>query len=141
MNFVGVAMKSQIVDVRVGGLDVGNLFAGEIRWESALPELMLSLHFALGLRRWSIKKTNVVELERPAKLGQRLGILGEKDGVIIDIDLERPPVTEESGGEEIEVRQKEFSIVEFGTDEQAAAIVEHIEHGKIHGGGGKPTMR
>ena len=30
MGFVGVAMKSQSVDVWVGGFDLGNLFAGEI---------------------------------------------------------------------------------------------------------------
>ena len=140
VEFVGVAMESQSINVWVGDFNFGNLFADEIGWEPTLPELVLSLHFAFGLRRWSIKETNVVEFERRAELGQCVGILCEKDGVIIDVDLEGPPVAEEGGGEEIEVRQEEFSIIEFGTDEQAAAIVEHIEHGKIQGRGGKPAM-
>ena len=94
------------------------MFAGEIRWESALPELVLALDFSFGLRRWGIQETNVVELEGPAELGQGVGILGEKDGVIIDVDLQRLAVDQESGGEEIQVGQEEFSAIEFGTDEE-----------------------
>ena len=40
-----------------------------------------------------------------------------------------PAMGLESGGQEIEVRQEEFALVEFGTGEQAAAIIEHVEHG------------
>ena len=141
VGFVSVAMKSQSIDVRVGDLDVRNLFAGEIGREAALPELVLTLHFSFGLRCWSIKETNVVKLEGRAKLGEGVGILGEKDGVKIDVDLERASVGEESSGQEIEVREEQFSIVEFGSHEQTAAIIEHIEHGKIQRGGGKPAMR
>ena len=87
MGFMGVTVESQSVDVWVGDFDLGNLFAGEIGRESALPELVLALDFALGLRRWSIKEADVVELEGPTELGQRLGILREKHGVIINVDL------------------------------------------------------
>jgi len=141
MGFVGVAMKSQSVDVWVGGFDLGNLFAGEIGREPSLPELVLALDFALGLRRWSIKEADVVELERPAELSQRVGILREKDGVIIDVDLQGSAVDQESGGEEIEIGQEEFSAIEFGTDEYAGAIVEHIEHGKVQRAPREPAMR
>ena len=140
MGFVGVAMESQSVDVCVGGFDLGNLFAGEIGGEPGLPELVLALDFALGLRRWGIKEADVVELERPAELGQRVGILGEKDGVIIDVDLQRSSVGQESGGEEIEIGQEEFSAIEFGTDEHAGTIVEHIEHGKVQRAEREPAM-
>lgn len=87
MGFVGVAMESQSVDVRIGGFDLGDVFAGEIGWKSALPELVLALDFAFGLRRWGIKEADVVELEGPTELGQRLGILREKHSVIINVDL------------------------------------------------------
>jgi hypothetical protein len=140
MGFVDVTMESQSVDVRIGGFDLSDLFAGEIGREPALPELVLPLDFALGLRGWGIKEADVVELERPAELGQRVGILREKHGVIIDVDLQRSAVEEESGGEEIEIGQEEFSAIEFGGDEQAATIVEHIEHGKVQRAGREPTM-
>ena len=131
MGFVGVAMESQSVDVGVGDFDLGNLFAGEIGREPALPELVFALDFALGLRGWSIKEADVVELERPSELGQRVGILREKDGVIIDVDLQRSAVAQESGGEELQVEQEKLSAIKFGTDEHAGTIVEHIEHGKV----------
>ena len=53
----------------VGDFDLCNLFAGEIGWESALPELVFPLDFSLGLGRGSVPEANVVELERPAQLG------------------------------------------------------------------------
>src|ERR1022692_560858 len=140
VGFLGVAMKSQSIDVGVGGFDLGNLFAGEIGREPALPELVLALDFALGLRCWGIKEADVVELERPAELGQRIGILREEHGVIIDVDLQRSAVEEESGWEEIQIGQEEFSAIEFGTDKDAATIVEHIEHGKVQRAGREPAM-
>jgi len=140
MGFVGVAMESQSVDVWVGRFDLGNVFAGEKGWESSLPELVLAFDFSLGLGRWGIKEADVVELERPAELGQRVGIFREKDGVIIDVDLQRSSVDQESGGEEIEVGQEQFAVIEFGTDEHAAAIVEHIEHRKVQSASGEPAM-
>ena len=140
MGFVGVAMEAQSVDVRVGIIDVRDVFAGEIGWEPALPELVLALDFSLGLGCWGIKETNVVELESPAQLGEGVGIFGEKHGVIIDVDLQGPTVGQQSGGEEIQVGEEEFPVIDFGADEQAAAIVQHIEHGKFQGTGGEPAM-
>jgi hypothetical protein len=140
VGFASVAMKPQRLDVGVGVFDLGDVFAGEIGREPALPELVFTLDFALGLGRWSIKETNVIELEGRAELGQRVGILGEKHGVIIDVDLQGPSVGQESGGQEIQVGEQEFAVVEFGADEQAAAIVNHIKHGKVQRTGGEPAM-
>ena len=131
VGFVSVAMKPQSVDVGVGVFDLGDVFAGEIGREPALPKLVFALDFSLGLGRWSIKETNVVELESRTELSQRVGILREKHGVIIDVDLQGPAVVQESGGEEIQVGEQEFAVIDFGADEQAAAIVQHIEHGKV----------
>ena len=63
VGFMGVAMESQRVNVGVGGLDLGEVFAGKIGWQSALPELVLTLDFSCGLRCWSIKEAAVIELE------------------------------------------------------------------------------
>ena len=140
VGFVGIAMESQSVDVRVSGFDLGDLFAGEIGGQSALPELVLPLDFSLGLGCGCIEEANVVELERRAQLGQGLGILCEKDGMVIDVNLQGSSVDQESGGEEIEVGQEEFAVIDFGTDEHAATIVQHIEHGKGQRTWGKPAM-
>jgi hypothetical protein len=140
VGFVGVVMQPQSVDVRVGIFDLGDIFAGEIGREPALPELVFTLDFSFGLRSWGIKETNVVELKSRAQLGEGLGVLGEKHGVVIDVDLQRPAVSQESSGEKIQIGEKEFTVIEFGADEQAAAIVNHIEHGKVQRAGGKPAV-
>lgn len=132
MGLVDIAMEPQSFDVGIGGCHVGNLFAGEIGWESALPELVFAFDLSFGLGRWRIKEADVVELERPPQLSNGIGILGEEHGVIIDVDLQRSSIGDKGRREEIKVGQEKFSIVELGTNEKAAAIVEHIKHGKVH---------
>ena len=51
--------------------------------------------------------------------------------MVIDVNLQRSPVVQEHGGEEIQVGEQEFAAIDFGADEEAATIVEHIEHGKV----------
>ena len=131
MGFAGVVMEPQSVDMGVGQFELGDLFASEIGWQAALPELVFALDFPFGLGCWGIQETNVVKLERRAELRQGFGIFREKDGVVIDVNLQWSSVTQERGGEEIEVGQQEFAAIDFGTDEHPATIVEHIEHGIV----------
>ena len=130
MDFMGVAMCPEVVDLGIGDFDFGNLFAGEVGGQSSLPELMFAFDFAFSLRRGGIQETDVIELERPAQLGQGVGLVREKDTVVIDVDLERASVGLESGGQEVEVGEQEFALVEFGAGEQAAAIIKQVEHGE-----------
>jgi hypothetical protein len=64
----------------------------------------------------------------------------EENTVIIDVELQRPPVRQEGGGQKVKIRKQEFALVEFGAGEEAAAIVEHVEHGKGDFGAGKPPV-
>ena len=131
MGLAQIAMEAQGVDVRVGFLDFSDLLAGEIRGKAPLPKLVFTFDFTLCLRCWSVKETNLIEAKGRAELGQSVRGLGEENGVIIDVELEWPAVGQEGGGEKIQVGEKEFSFIEFGAHEEAAAIVEHIEHGKV----------
>ena len=140
MSLVPIVMEPQSVNVRVGRFNLGNLFAGEVRRKAALPELVFAFDLSFGLGRWSIKEADVVELESRAQLSYRVRILREEYSVIIDVDLQRSSVAEKGRRKKIEVGEKEFSIVEFGTNEYSAAIVEHIKHGEIQSGWGKPAM-
>lgn len=140
MNFVGVAVGPQGVDVRVGGFDFQDSFTGEISGEPSLPELVFALDFAFGLGRRGVAQTDVVELKSPAQLGQRVRVMGEKEAVIIDIELQRPSVSQKGGGQEVEVGEQEFAFVEFGTGKQTAAIIEHVEHGPGEWGMGEPAV-
>jgi len=140
MNFLGVAMGSQRVDVCIGGLNFPDVFTGKKGGQASLPKLMFAFDFAFGLGRRGITQADVVELKGPAQLGERVGIVGEKDAVIVDVELQGPAVRAEGGGQKIEVGKQQFSLVDFGTGEQAAAIIEHIEHGKGMFGMWKPTV-
>lgn len=140
MDFLPVAMGPQGVDVGVGHVDIGYFFTGEVGGKASLPELMFALDLAFGLRCWGITQADVVELERPAQLSKGVGVLGEEDGVIIDIDLKRTAVNQKGGGQEIKIGDEQFALIKFGPDEQPAAVIEHIEHGKRKPGVVKPSM-
>ena len=99
--------------MRIGHLDFGDLFAGEVSGEAALPVLVGAFDFAFGLRRGGVAEADVIKLERPAQLGQGVRIVGEKETVVIDVDLERASVGQESGGQEVEVGQQEFPLIKL----------------------------
>ena len=141
MDFVGVAVRSQGVDVRIGDLDLIGLFAGDVGWQAALPEMVFPFNFAFGLRRWGIAQADVVEFERPAQLGEGLVLVGEEETVVIDIEFQGPAMGQKGGGQEVEVGQQEFALVEFGAGKQATTVVEHVQHGKGEVDGGEPAMR
>jgi len=62
---------------------------------------------------WGIEETDVVKLERPAQLGQGVRVVGEKDAVVINIDLQGAAVGQERGGQEVEVGEQEFPLVKL----------------------------
>ena len=140
MNFMGVAMVAQGVDMLVGLGQIGDFFTGKIRRQTALPEVMCAFDFALGLGRGGVAQADVIELEGRAQLGEGVGIVREEDAVIIDVELQRATVRQKGGGQEIKIGEQEFTLVEFGAGEQAAAIIEHIEHGEVDFGGGEPAV-
>jgi len=106
-----------------------------------LPKLMLPFNFAFGLWRRGIEETNVIKLQSPAQLSQRLRGFREKDAVIIHIELQRPAMGQESCRQEIQVGQEQFSVVKFGADEKTTAVIEHVKHGQIVRQLRKPLMR
>ena len=88
MDFLGVAMRPEGVNLRIGTIYFGDLFAGEVGGQTALPILMGAFDFAFGLRRGGVTETDVIKLECPAQLSENVWIMGEKDTVVIDVDLE-----------------------------------------------------
>jgi len=141
VSFVSVTMEAQSLDMGIGLGQLGDAFTGKVGRETFLPELMFALDFAFGLGGGSIKETNVIKLERPAQLSESVRGFSEKEAVIIHVELKRSPVGQEGRGQEIEVGQEQLAVVKFGADEEAGAIIEHIEHGIVDRGVWKPGMR
>ena len=111
MDFMFVTVRPQVIDLGIGHCDFGDLFAGEVGGESALPVLMSAFDFAFGLGRGGVEETDVIELERPAQLGEDVGIVSEEDAVVIHVDLERASVNQKSSREEVEVGEEEFAFI------------------------------
>ena len=51
MDFTGIVVSPQGVDMRIGDVDFVNFFAGEVGRQPALPELVFAFDFSLGLGR------------------------------------------------------------------------------------------
>ncbi len=141
LEFVLVAMVAQVGDVGIGLREIGDVFAGEKGGEAVLPELVFALDFAFGLRRGGVAEGDAVEVEGFAELGEGVGDLGEEAGVEVHVEFEGQAVFEKGGGEEVVIGQEVFVLVEFGAGEEAAAIVEHVEHGEEAFAGREPAVR
>jgi hypothetical protein len=141
VDFVPVAVAAQLANVGVGLLEVGDLLAGEVGGQAVLPELMFPFDLALGLGRGGVTETHAVKVKGRAQLRERVGDVGEEEGMEVDIEFQRQAVFQERGGEKIVIGQERFAFVELGGDEEAAAIVEHVEHGKEAFYAWKPAVR
>lgn len=140
VKFMLVAMATQVGDVRIGLGEIGDVFAGEKGGEPVLPELVFPFDFAFGLRRGGVAEGDAVEVEGLAELGQGVGGVGEEEGMEVHVEFQRQAVFEEGGGEEVVIGQEVFVLVEFGAGEEAAAIVEHVEHGEESFAGREPAV-
>ena len=140
MNLVLVAMPAQVLDMGVGLIDVGDLFTGEVSGQALLPEEVTAFDFALGLWGWGVAEADAIEVQGLAQLGQGVRVMGEEEAMKIDIDFQRQATLDEGGGQEIQVGQEEFPFIDFRAGENAAAVIEHVEHRKEAGAVGEPGM-
>lgn len=140
VNLVLVAMPAQVLDMGVGLIDVGDLFTGKVRGQALLPEKVTAFDFALGLWGWSVTEADAIEVQGLAKLGQGVRIMVEEEAVKIDVDFQGQAALDEGGGQEIQIGQEEFPFIDFRAGENAAAVIEHIDHRKELGAVGKPGV-
>jgi hypothetical protein len=101
---------------------------------------VFAFDFTFGLGRGGVAQANVVELERPTQLRQGVGIVGEEEAVVINIELQGSAVVPKSRREEGEVGEEEFALVELGAREDPAAIIQHVQHRKGVWRVGQPAM-
>ena len=140
MDFVGVAVAAQVGQEPVGGFGGGDGFGGEEGRQAALPVLMLAFDFALGLRRACVAQGDAVEVEGGSELGQRVGALRKEEAVAIDIKFQRQTVFGEGGGEEVEVCEQIFAVINGGSGADAGAIIQQIQEGIVFRVARKPAV-
>ena len=88
MDFVLVAMEPQCLDMRVGLVEVGDVFAGEVGGQALLPEEVRAFDFAFGLRGGSIAEGNAIEVKGSAQLGEGVWDMGEEEAVEVHVDFQ-----------------------------------------------------
>ena len=141
MDLVVVAVETQVLDLGIGLVEVGDLLTGKEGGQALLPKEVTAFDFAFGLRGWGIAEADAIEVESLTQLGQRMGLLSEEDAVIININFQRQPVIDKGGRQEIQISQEPFALIDFGAGKDTAAIIEHVDHGKELRGVGEPLAR
>ena len=74
--------------MRVGLIEVGDVFAGEVGGQALLPEEVRAFDFAFGLRGGSLAEGNAIEVKGSAQLGEGVWDMGEEEAVEVDVDFQ-----------------------------------------------------
>lgn len=93
------------------------------------------------LAQFTMAQFDAVEVEGLAELGEDVWIVGIKEGVVADIERQRQAMGLKDAGEEIEMGQQAFSVIEARASVQACGIVKNIQEDLFVGAIGQPGMR
>ena len=85
MHFIDVVVNAKLIDEGIGLQESGDMFSGEERGEAFLPEVVSTLYLAFGLRSRSEAQGDIIEAEGGAELGKSVWLVGEEEGVVIDV--------------------------------------------------------
>jgi len=98
------------------------------------------VQFCLWLGGGGVEEVDAIEAQGLAELGEGGGAVGEEEGVNGHVAFEGQAAFVKGGGQEVVIGQAVFVLVAFGAGEEAAASVEHIEHGEKSFAGRKPAV-
>jgi hypothetical protein len=124
---VEVVVLAELSDPRVGVRDVDDAFGGEKGGEAILPEKVKAFDLTFGMRGRCVKQGDVVKLQGPAQLREGVRLLSQEEAVTVDVERQWQTVLGEGGGQQIEVGQEHFALIELGAGNQARAVVEQVQ--------------
>ena len=127
MEFMLVVMLTELIEVEVGLLELGDLLTGEVSRPALLPKLVAALDFALGAGAGRVTEVDPVKAQSPSQLREGLRHRREEHRVVIDVEFQRQAVLEERCREKVQVGQQGLTLVNLGAGEDPAAIIQHIE--------------
>jgi len=140
VDFVLVGMGQELIQQVVGGGQFEDVLGGQQGDQAFLPVVVAALDFAFGLGGGGIAEGDVVEVEGGAQLGEGVGVIGVEEGMVVHIEGQGQAVSLEDAGEEIEVGQEGFALVEVGTGVETGSIIEDIQQDLLVGGAWKPGV-
>ena len=141
VDFVLVDVGQQWVEQEVGPGEFQDAVGGQERGQAFLPVVVAAFDFAFGLRRGRVAQVHAVEVERFTELGERVGDVGEEEGVVVHVKGRGQAVGLEDAGEEIQVGQQGFAFVEACADIVARGVIQKVEQGLFVGAVGEEGVR
>jgi hypothetical protein len=84
---------------------------------------------------------DAVEVEGLAQLGEGVGVVGVKEGVVVHVEGQGQAVGLEDAGEEIEVGQEGFGVIEACAGVEARGVVEDVQEDLFVGAVRQPGVR
>ena len=141
VDFGSVGVGEEGVEEGVCGLDGVDGVGSEDRRKTFLPIVVAAFDFAFGLWRGGVAEGDAIKVESRSELGERVWSVGEKEGMVIDVESQREAVGEKCKGEEIEVSGEVFGGVNAGTSVQARGVVDDVQKRLFVGVVWKPGVR
>lgn len=124
MDFVSVDVREQLIQEVVGTVEFNDAICGQQRRETFLPVVVTAFDFTFGLGRGSVAEGNAVEVECRAELGEGLWRMSKKEGVVVHVECQGQAMGFKGAGEEVEVSQEVFGVIEAGLDIITCGIVQ-----------------
>ena len=87
-----VDVRQELVEQTVGAFEFQDAVGRQEGRQAFLPVVMTTFDFALGLGGGGEAQGDAVEVERGAQLGERVGVMGVEEGVVVDIEGQRQAV-------------------------------------------------
>ncbi len=127
VDLMGIGVGQELVEQAVGSVEVSDVFGGEQRREPALIIEMTAFNFTLGLGGWGIAQRHPVEVKGRAQLSERVGSMGEEQGMVVDVQSQGQALRAERLFEETQMGQQGFGVIEPGGHVEAGGIVEQVQ--------------
>ena len=140
VDFVGVGVGHQLVQELVGLRELEDLIGGQERRQPFLPVVVTAFDLAFGLGSGSVTEVHAVEVESRAQLGEGVGIVGVEEGVVVHVESQGQAVGLEGAGQEVEVGQQGFFVVEASAGIEAGGIVQEVQEDLLVLGVGQPGV-
>ena len=140
VDFMLVGVGEEWIEQLIGAGEFDDVVGGHERDQTFLPVVVAAFDFAFGLRSWGIEEFDPVEVEGLTELGEGIGIVGVKEGVVVHIESQWQAVGLKDAGEEVEVGQQGFGAIAARTGVQARGIVENVQEDLFFGVTGQPGV-
>ena len=106
-----------------------------------MPVVVAAFDFAFGLRGGGEAQGHAVEVECGSELGEGLWGLGVEEGMEVHVKGQGQAMGAEGAGEEVEMGQQGFTLVEACAGVVAGGVVEEVEQALFGGGAGEEGVR